>query len=342
MHSGTTLLSNILSRNPEVYEYGGETLFYERQHLIRRVFPDLQDDDTLKRYVAFVVHNIQNTFDLQRAPSHEELGMSEVMFEAVLDRARQVRCYSTIFKEIFDFLAQRHNKKYWIDKTPSNIYYIDTIQKDMPEARFIEIVRDPRDVLASKKHRRRSVWRSERFKPEQRRLKHLEKAFDPVWDALSWKSAIRAGQAAKCRAKERIISVRYEELVSNPEVEAKKLCDYLGMPFMSGMLDLAYRNSALAENVRKRGISADSVGRWQHVLSLGERATCQWFLKKEILHLGYDYVPVRVRDRLKIPFFLVKSLGEFGVRLSRRWRLGGRDYLVDILRGYRRRLRELI
>ena len=222
---------------------------------------------------------------------------------------------------------------------PGTVY---EIIRSTPDARFIEIVRDPRDVLASKKTRRATVWTTDRYTPEQRLNKRLEKAYDPIWDTLSWKSAIRAGLAARRTNAEQIFTIRYEDLVTDPERRIREMGDFLAVPCEPDMLDISYRNAAEEITSKGAGIKADSVGWWRRVLTPGEVATCQWVAKTEMSRHGYERVPVKLADRVKLPYFMGRGTGEFVVRLSRRWRMGGGAFLAHTLVGYGRRLQKLV
>src|SRR5690606_25266583 len=112
-------------------------------------------------------------------------------------------------------------------KTPNHIHYLDAILRTCPSAKIMEIVRDPRDVLASKKTRRETVWTTDRYRPEERERKHLEKAYDPLWDAISWRSAIQAGNRTYRTHPEQIQRIRYEDLVAQPKQVVRQICEFL-------------------------------------------------------------------------------------------------------------------
>src|SRR3954454_7289203 len=55
MHSGTTLLRNVLGGHGAVFVVPGETKFFQKLPAFRRRYPDLRDDATLSDFVGFVV-----------------------------------------------------------------------------------------------------------------------------------------------------------------------------------------------------------------------------------------------------------------------------------------------
>ena len=55
-------------------------------------------------------------------------------------------------RSFYRLYAERHGKLRWGDKTPLYCLHLDTIQAVLPEARFLHIVRDSRDVALSVPH----------------------------------------------------------------------------------------------------------------------------------------------------------------------------------------------
>ena len=50
---------------------------------------------------------------------------------------------------IFSIAASKEDKKNWCEKTPRNLLYADLIQTIYPDAKFINLIRDGRDVVSS-------------------------------------------------------------------------------------------------------------------------------------------------------------------------------------------------
>ena len=56
---------------------------------------------------------------------------------------------SDVYAWILKRLSERHGAGRWGDKTPPNAYYLDRLFRDFPDARVVNVVRDPRDVVVS-------------------------------------------------------------------------------------------------------------------------------------------------------------------------------------------------
>jgi hypothetical protein len=243
-----------------------------------------------------------------------------------------------------DHLAREHNRTRWLVKKPTAGFFLDTVLQAVPDALFVEIVRDPRDVLASKKTRRLGVWTSERYRPEQRALKHLEKAYDPLLDTLSWLSTVLALRRASARWPGRFLSVRYEDLVADPEGRVREVCSFLGLDFEPEMLKIPAHvtDEWVADASDQSGeIVQASVGRWRRVLAPAEVALCEAVTAKEMARLGYPRSPVALRHAAMTPLLAARGAFELVRRPIRRWRLGGPQYFFNTLATYWKRLLQL-
>jgi hypothetical protein len=342
MHSGTSMLQSALGGHSQVYSSTGETKYFDFLPMTRSQFAKLANDEVLHALIELAASTIVHGLTLRNRPDLAPvLSPAEVAEIAVGLLARD---HAVVFGAVMVHLMQRAGKQRWLEKTPTHIFSIDTIIKAIPEARFVEIVRDPRDVLASKKTRRATVWTTKRYAEDLRGLKHLEKAYDPLWDGLSWKSAARAGLVAERRYPTRLVRVRYEDLVRDPDRELRRICGALELPFEPSMVDVPAGQPASEQalGARGRGISSDSVGRWRTTLTASEVAVIQAVTAGELRALGYEAEPMTVAaGALAVPL-LAHSGAEFFIRLRRRQQLGGTKFLSLVLGNYARRAARLL
>jgi hypothetical protein len=347
MHSGTTLLHNILAAHADVFSAPDETRFFGYLPLIRTLYPDLEDDSVLSDLIAMLIELI-TTGDpaklrtaLQRyRPT--SLPLANVELAEILVQARTQRDYGATFRIVFDALMRHSSKQRWIEKTPQHVFLIDEILHAVPEALFVEIKRDPRDILASKKKRKQAMRAATNLTPEERRVRSLERVYDPFWEALEWRLALRAGQHAAQQYPDRAFSLRYEDLVHDPESVIRQLCDFLGLTFAPEMLQVRWWNTAEGNQQDRQGIVSDAIGRWKRSLGPGELALCQMVVGSHLTQAGYTPTPISWRGRLTVPWLVIRA--GFGLidRLIRRWRLGGFGFLLNTLRNYTKELRKLI
>ena len=123
-----------------------------------------------------------------------------------------------------------------------------------PQARFINIIRDGRDVLASQLN-------TGSFQRTPEKL------------GRGWANTHLRFREFMERNRVRACEVRYEEVVGRPEKEIRRICDFLDIPFSLEMLDYhqkdlsIYAATHLSMDRISRPIDSSRVGRWKTDLS---------------------------------------------------------------------------
>jgi hypothetical protein len=346
MHSGTTLLHNILSANSAVFAAADETRYFAYLPHLTTLYPDLADDGVLSDLIVMLVDQIEHgdPARLRTAPKRFRpagISLTDADLATILEAAKPDRTYGAVFRIVFDFLTQRAGKTRWLEKTPQHVFLIDEILHSVPNALFVEIVRDPRDILASKKKRKQIIRAASHVQSEQKRIQTLERVYDPFWEALEWRMALRAGQRARLKHPDEVYSIRYEDLVAQPDLTIGGVCDFLDLEFRPNMLDVRWWNTAEGDRSAQTGIVSNAIGRWQATLSPAEVGLCQWIGGAPFVRAGYRRAPVSLAGRLLIPWLVVRAGLGLTDRLVRRWRLGGFSFLMNTLKNYWKELGKL-
>jgi Sulfotransferase family len=119
------------------------------------------------------------------------------------------------FDRIFMRYAEQHGKRRWGDKTPQHTWHVAKIMRVFPDAVFVGIVRHPGAAVASNMRR---FGHSLRFA-----ISHYERYAKEI--------ARQAGMHH-----DRVIILRYEDLVQSPEPVMRELLDWLGEPWSDNVL----------------------------------------------------------------------------------------------------------
>jgi hypothetical protein len=173
--------------------------------------------------------------------------------------------------------ARNEGKSRWGEKTPEHIFYGAQIARLFPRAKVIEITRDPRAAVASMN---RSVFRSD----------------DSTRNALYWRYVMRTGHTSliKAMGAGQVMSVRYEDLVSDPEQTLRAVCDFLGEDFETDMLAFHERASNYLPESRSsadpklaKPVEANLSG-WRKNLSQKQVAVIESICRREMEALGYS------------------------------------------------------
>lgn len=113
---------------------------------------------------------------------------------------------------IQDAYAERRGKVRWADKTPRYALIMDFLDQLFPDAQFIHVVRDPRDVVLS--HRTRFGYVAA--------VKAVRKW--PMYVATARATGQRLGP-------QRYLEVRYEDLVADTEKQLRSVFEFLDEPW---------------------------------------------------------------------------------------------------------------
>ncbi len=152
----------------------------------------------------------------------------------------------TTMRAFFELYAEGQGKPRWGDKTPNYVKRMKAIERWIPEAHFVHMVRDGRDAALS------------RFK----RLLKEPPPMDVV--AERWVKKIEGARADGAELSN-YIEVQYEELVRDTEPQLQRVCEFLraALGAVDPALLRARRGAARRDGPRpaRRGRQADATRR---------------------------------------------------------------------------------
>ena len=273
--SGTTLLRLMLDAHPDL-AIPPETHFIDRaaeacEHALnpRQVF--LETVMSHRRWGDF---RIEGDLLAQRISAIEPFDLSEAL------------------RAFYELYAERFGKPRWGDKTPIYVHQMNLIQDLLPEAYFIHIIRDGRDVALSTK----DLW----FGPDS-----IEEA------AQRWRSLIEKARR-QSRELPRYLEIRYEDLVSNTESTLRKICNFVDLPWDPSMLAyhktaeermseiyrdiVAPRGKKVVRGEMRRSLHTltdkppqrDRIGRWRQEMTAADRKRFEEVAGETLRELGYE------------------------------------------------------
>lgn len=275
--SGTTLLRLMLNQSPILHIpqesrflvtlhknrelYGDFTKSYQRWFFIR----DLQTNQATSKTFTFPIFNLtieEAEATLAQAAPTDFIGASAAMFTAS---------------------ALKCNKQRWGDKTPHQIQHLPFLAQALPDAKFIHMIRDGRDVAVSI---RKAGWHDGNI---------LEIAH-------YWKKQVETGRSASVLlGANRYFEVYYEQLIEQPETTLKSLCSWLDIEYTPQMLkyyltakeNIPKEHSNLFE-LTKKPIDSSRAYAWKHKLSNQEIADFESVAAELIDTLGYKLSGAKV------------------------------------------------
>ena len=244
--SGTTFLNRILNEHPDIF-ISGETRIFLWAHA------------SLNR--------------LTRDPVNLFLHRDEIVDHLRAQYPRMIRDF---------YCGLNPEARYWGDKAPHYVSRqalgcLDTIADLFPETRFIQIVRDGRDVVASLVRKRtRDGERWTTFEGAHR----------------TWTHALEIGCGfGRAQPPYRYFELRYEDLIRDEVGMARKLFDFLGIEIHPSVVDFCRRQREKRTPLSgpTRDLSGDAAASdWGTVLTPEEQLRSLEILGRHLIQFGYE------------------------------------------------------
>lgn len=204
---------------------------------------------------------------------HEELDPS-----AVANRMDEWTFYE-LQQAIYEHYADRQDSNLWVTKHNGKRF------RNVPEAvefyddlKLIYLVRDARDVALS-------------FKTA------MTGPYHPFYSSKLWRDEQSIGRKLQNNDSVAIHTIKYEDLLRDPNSEIRQVCDFLGISVENELLSYHERedtnhmaeNAHMFENI-SRPILKDNYGKFRDQLPDEELELVEKIAGDELQHFGYDLV----------------------------------------------------
>jgi len=288
--SGTTLHRAIFDSHPDL-AIPGESRFIVRLSRNRRAY---EKPGGFRQLIA----------DLREESRLESWNLPLEKFEAAL-LGQSVDDYPTAIRLLYRHYAELRDKSRYGDKTQAYIHHLPLLAELFPEARFVHVVRDGRDVA----------------------LAHTDGAkIEEV--ALSWKRRVGAGRRAGLDlGPERYLESRYEDLIEDPPAAVRRLCAFLELDFDPQMLRYYERADDLVATTAKPDRHRDiflpptkGLRDWRRELTDDQVARFEAIAGDLLDELGYERAFGRIHLSAKLAAWrhLAADTGRYALRRGRK------------------------
>jgi len=191
-------------------------------------------------------------------------------------------CGGDFIRVVMDSVARSQNASRWAVYDPDNVLHVERVKRDIPDAIFVHIIRDGRDIALS--------------------LKKMA-GFAPLpWDrgetqslvatALYWEWMVRRGREHGRKFPADYIEVRYEDLITNPRETLRNLSSFIDHDLDYDQIQhaslgrLAETNSSFRAEDAK--VAGNPLGRWKERLSRADVAAIEGAAGKCLEETGYE------------------------------------------------------
>jgi hypothetical protein len=260
--SGTTLLYHMLLSAGNFAVYRAETHAYD---VLGPRFNHFRTAKARQEFVAFWLTTRQFVL----------ANINPVEFR---DRAlSQCACTGDVLGLFMSMVAEASGVPRWSECTPAHLTYMRQIKREIPDALFLHIIRDGRDVaLSAAKH----GW----VRPIPG-----DNSSPVVLAGLSWRWSVQEGRRQGRELGRDYQEVRFEQLVANPQATLAEIGAFIGQPLDYDEIQAAGIGSVAKPNTSFGGTAAEfnPVGRYRTSAQGGEVARVEGLAGDLLRELGY-------------------------------------------------------
>ena len=236
---------------------------------------------------------------------------------------------SDFLRIVMEEISIKQGVDRWIDSTPTNAPHMLRIARDFPDAYFVHIIRDGRDVALSLDKREWSCplpW---------------DKDKGVLAAGLYWKWIVRKARKQGAKIGSRYMEIRYEDLVEKPEETLAQLGEFIQHVLSYSRIQRASIGSvknpltSFDEDLRQGKFSP--VGRWKVRFNSEQLAWFEALVGDYLLELGYPLGGKALRGHalavwrkrtIYAAFYELKQWAKVNTGLSR-WMVNYSDILID-------------
>ncbi|KZY73986.1 hypothetical protein A3750_02695 [Oleiphilus sp. HI0079] len=266
--SGTNLVRRRITESQAVYF--GPSPIHMLKHLFYRApyYGDLSND---QNFYSLVQDSVALAYE--HFSPWDRVISSEDVIEAY-DRfmPSKERTIVGVMHTLYMLYALDRGYSSYICKDNHIFDFAYQIALELPDARFLILYRDPRDVIASQLKRpsqvRNCSYLSMLWQTEQKKIIEL---------------------LANARLSSRVLTLKYEEFVSSEASELKRISKFLDVELGNGC-DRSFESESTSiqewENLNNPTIN-DNFGKYKDALSFRKIRMIESILKNEMAYLGY-------------------------------------------------------
>ena len=291
--SGTTLLSMMVGAHPRIaVPLSATGLWYRYGKALGR-YSGLRARADLERMVSDLLREERvRLWDAQFTCDDVLAGLRPGSYPAVVAR----------FHALY---AEKKGKECWGNIDIGTLDDMDLANHWFPDARFVHIVRDGRDVALSHKtyvYGTANIWEC----------------------ARRWASKVHTNlKMGAMLGPDRYMVLRYEDLILDTEASLRRLCAFMGVEYASEMLQysrmveekVSPERKALLWPLLDKPPTATPVYRWKREMRSTERMVFERVGRDVLAELGYETypeVPRGVRSNLLELWCFLNEGGRFG------------------------------
>ncbi len=279
--SGTTLLQQILSNHSRIFATRYEGRFVVTPGGLFDIRREILNLESLKRFRRSILGPWFKKVYRQGTPEEYAGGLftdidEKTLTEHVDGFEEELRegideAMHDMIDGVFASAMKAQGKSRWLEKTPRNVIYMNDLYRLFPDAQFVHIIRDGRDVAISCLEN--DFWPIGEIPDAGVSFREQPRTIENA--ARYWATLMQTArdQIAKI-PDEAYLELRFEDLVDDPEGKLRQLCDFLGVTFEPQLLGTPLKR--------------DRTRRWLSIFTEEDKASFKAHAGQALIDYGYE------------------------------------------------------
>lgn len=231
--SGTTLLQRMLDGHPDLAVANDSHFIPRALELTNKRLIEIAQDGNP---ILLTPELANRVFQYHR---FYRMGITKTEFNRVLHDSET---YRDLVSGLYELYARKRNKRLGGEKTPDYVRRLKLLHAQFPTAKLIHLIRDGRDVALSLRE-----WASPNKGPGRLAM------WEPNWVAVSalwWRWMVVEARKQMAAVEPGVyFEVHYEELVAEPEMTLRSVCEFLEIDYCEQMVNYHLGKSRAANKL---------------------------------------------------------------------------------------------
>lgn len=277
--SGTTLLQYILRSHPALSMPTGESHFFIPLMRSEGSYGDLSRPENVRRVLEAMYR--QSAEFLETDLHGMKFDIDALTDEMVREGRRSMR---DLVSGLFEKNAAGEGKLRWGDKTPYYVLHVQALLNWWPDAQFIHIVRDGRDVALSLFARKCDFG-----------------VFNTYFAARYWEQYVETGHAqGASMPADRYLEIRYEDLLTDQRATLGKVCEFLRLDFDESLMEYKKSDVAGKTPLLQKPVQKNNADKWRTAMSRAQVRSFEGAAATTLRRFGYPITTSGLRLPLPI------------------------------------------
>jgi hypothetical protein len=280
---GTTVLLCLLDNHPQLLTYPADSAFFYRIFPHCESLPKEAVIDRLARET--IIANLSSEMSVVNRPDLFDVhAIAETYRTIMRDNDNTAAAHLRALMSAYAVQCGQDSRHWrrWVEKTTSTEIYAVEVAQWFPNAKFIHIVRDPRDNFGSLK----SGWEARYKAQESDKRALLQSLLDRGGLGLRM-----APMNLEALGPDRYLVVRFEDLAKDSDTYMRNIAKFIGIDFGPTLKVPTVNGVPWPGNnfdgVVFQGLSDANVGRWHERIERWEAAVIEGHLGCVMERLGY-------------------------------------------------------